>query len=36
MLAQLIKLEDYVSRYEHDILQYPGQFIRLKLGDGKL
>lgn len=30
MLAQLIKLEDYVSRYEHDILQYPGQFIRLK------
>lgn len=29
-LAQLIKLEDYVSRYENDILQYPGQFIRLK------
>ncbi|MDQ0160127.1 NERD domain-containing protein [Alkalibacillus salilacus] len=29
-MAQLIKLQDYVSRYEQDIFRYPGQFIRLK------
>ncbi|MET3682693.1 hypothetical protein ABID56_000774 [Alkalibacillus flavidus] len=29
-MAQLIKLQDYVSRYERDIFRYPGQFIRLK------
>lgn len=29
-MAQLIKLQDYVSRYEMDVYRYPGQFIRLK------
>lgn len=29
-LAQLIKLKDYVSRYEQNILLYPTRFIRLK------
>jgi len=29
-MAQLIKLRDYISRYELDIYRYPSQFIRLK------
>ncbi|MGG3800056.1 nuclease-related domain-containing protein [Metabacillus fastidiosus] len=29
-MAQLIKLYDYISRYEVDPYRYPGQFIRLK------
>ncbi|QQK77370.1 NERD domain-containing protein [Salicibibacter cibarius] len=29
-MAHLVKLEDYISRYEGDIHQYPSQFIRLK------
>lgn len=29
-MAQLIKLSDYVSRYENDLTRYPTQFIRLK------
>jgi hypothetical protein len=29
-MAQLIKLQDYVSRYEIDIFKYPIQFVRLK------
>ncbi|MDC3415807.1 NERD domain-containing protein [Aquibacillus salsiterrae] len=29
-MAQLIKLEDYISRYEKDIYHYPAKFIRLK------
>ncbi|WP_299089232.1 nuclease-related domain-containing protein [uncultured Metabacillus sp.] len=29
-MAQLIKLYDYVSRYELDVYRYPSQFIRLK------
>jgi hypothetical protein len=29
-LAQLIKLQDYVSRYEQDVYRYPSQYIRLK------
>ncbi|GAB4074945.1 hypothetical protein GCM10028778_24480 [Barrientosiimonas marina] len=29
-MAQLIKLEDYISRYERNIYRYPGQFIRMK------
>ena len=29
-MAQLIKLQDYVSRYEQDIYRYPSQFIKLK------
>ncbi|ARI76757.1 hypothetical protein [Halobacillus mangrovi] len=29
-MAQLIKLQDYISRYETSIYQYPSQFIRLK------
>lgn len=29
-LAQLIKLQDYVSRYEWNAYRYPSQFIRLK------
>lgn len=29
-MAQLIKLEDYISRYEWDAYKYPSRFIRLK------
>lgn len=29
-MAQLVKLQDYISRYEVDIYKYPSQFIRLK------
>lgn len=29
-MAQLIKLENYISRYERDIFHYPGHYIRLK------
>lgn len=29
-MAHLIKLEDYVSRYQFDIYRYPNQFTRLK------
>lgn len=29
-MAQLIKLQDYISRYEVDIYRYPSQYIRLK------
>lgn len=29
-MAQLVKLQDYVSRYEKDIYQYPSRFVRLK------
>ena len=29
-LAQLIKLQDYISRYEWDPYRYPSQYIRLK------
>ncbi|WP_026693614.1 NERD domain-containing protein [Peribacillus kribbensis] len=29
-MGQLIKLQDYVSRYEQDIYRYPAQFVRLK------
>lgn len=29
-MAQLIKLQDYISRYEQDIYRYPSQYIRLK------
>ncbi|PIC71403.1 hypothetical protein CSV77_05075 [Sporosarcina sp. P16b] len=29
-MAQLIKLADYISRYENDLTRYPTQFIRLK------
>lgn len=29
-MAQLIKIQDYVSRYEQDIYRYPSQFIKLK------
>lgn len=29
-MAQLIKLQDYVSRYQQDVYRYPSQFIRLK------
>lgn len=29
-MAQLIKLQDYISRYEIDLARYPTQFIRLK------
>ncbi|MBB6452162.1 hypothetical protein HNQ94_000583 [Salirhabdus euzebyi] len=29
-MAQLIKLQDYISRYETDFYRYPGQFLRLK------
>lgn len=29
-MAQLVKLLDYISRYENDLTRYPTQFIRLK------
>ncbi|QFT90249.1 hypothetical protein FIU87_16415 [Bacillus sp. THAF10] len=29
-MAQLIKLQDYITRYEADIYRYPSQYIRLK------
>ncbi|TFD98177.1 NERD domain-containing protein [Jeotgalibacillus sp. R-1-5s-1] len=29
-MAQLIKLQDYVSRYERDMIRYPSQYVRLK------
>ncbi|WP_318263950.1 hypothetical protein [Peribacillus simplex] len=29
-MAQLIKMQDYISRYEQDIYHYPTQFARLK------
>ncbi|WP_026907526.1 hypothetical protein [Paucisalibacillus globulus] len=29
-MAQLIKLQNYITRYEWDIYRYPSQFIRLK------
>ncbi|QTD41375.1 nuclease-related domain-containing protein [Sporosarcina sp. Te-1] len=29
-MAQLVKLIDYISRYENDLSRYPTQFIRLK------
>ncbi|WP_110927265.1 nuclease-related domain-containing protein [Bacillus massiliglaciei] len=29
-MAQLIKLQDYVSRYEQDMYRYPSQYLRLK------
>ena len=29
-MGQLIKLQDYISRYEQDTYRYPGRFIRLK------
>ncbi|KAB7705863.1 NERD domain-containing protein [Bacillus aerolatus] len=29
-MAQLIKLQDYISRYETDIYHYPARFVRLK------
>ncbi|WP_397539656.1 NERD domain-containing protein [Rummeliibacillus pycnus] len=29
-MAQLVKLQDYVSRYQKDLKRYPTQFVRLK------
>ncbi|HHY72629.1 MAG TPA: NERD domain-containing protein [Bacillus bacterium] len=29
-MAQLIKLQDFISRYETDIFRYPSQYLRLK------
>lgn len=29
-MGQLVKLEDYISRYEQDIFTYPSRFVRLK------
>ena len=29
-MGQLVKLQDYISRYEQDIYRYPTQFVRLK------
>lgn len=29
-MAQLVKLQDYISRYEIDLKRYPTQFVRLK------
>ena len=34
-MAQLIKLNDYISRYEWNIYRYPTQFIRLKQDNWK-
>jgi hypothetical protein len=29
-MAQLVKLQDYISRYQRDLKRYPTQFVRLK------
>ena len=29
-MAQLVKIQDYISRYQIDLARYPTQFIRLK------
>lgn len=29
-MAQLVKIQDYISRYEIDLTRYPTQFVRLK------
>ncbi|NLY79377.1 MAG: NERD domain-containing protein, partial [Lysinibacillus sp.] len=29
-MAQLVKLQDYISRYEIDLTRYPTQYVRLK------
>ena len=29
-MAQLVKLQDYISRYETALTRYPTQFVRLK------
>lgn len=29
-MAQLIKLQNYISRYEHDLFHYPARYVRLK------
>ncbi|WP_413229413.1 hypothetical protein [Heyndrickxia sporothermodurans] len=29
-MGQLIKLQDYISRYEMDPFRYPAQYVRLK------
>lgn len=29
-MGQLVKLQDYISRYEHDVYRYPSRFVRLK------
>ena len=29
-MAQLVKMLDYISRYENDLSRYPTQYIRLK------
>ena len=29
-MAQLVKLQDYTSRYQIDLARYPTQFVRLK------
>ncbi len=29
-MAQLVKLQDYISRYQIDLARYPTQFVRLK------
>lgn len=34
-MAQLVKLLDYVSRYENDLSRYPTQYIRLKTSQWK-
>ncbi|MEK4230380.1 nuclease-related domain-containing protein [Solibacillus sp. FSL H8-0538] len=31
-MAQLVKIQDYISRYQIDLARYPTQFIRLKKG----
>lgn len=31
-MAQLVKLQDYVSRYQIDLTRYPTQFVRMKRG----
>ena len=34
-MAQLVKLQDYISRYETDLTRYPTQFVRLKQNQWK-
>lgn len=34
-MGQLLKLQDYISRYEQDIFTYPSRFVRLKTNQWK-
>lgn len=35
-MAQLVKIQDYISRYQIDLARYPTQFVRLKKVNGSV